>query len=252
MAATTLKRIFATLALCAGFSLCQADTSQTNTKIDAPKELQPAPQLQPFTAAYGAKYKGFSLKATRTLEPLGEGQYRFNSDAKHFFIGSIKESSEFTVSNGQVRANNYHMKRSILGSKRKENAIFNWPENQVENTYKGDTTELALDGGELDWLGYQLQISLDLMAGKRELHYQIVRRGQLKDYHFQVTGSETLDTPMGKIDTLKLERVKDPNKRQTTFWIAPKYNYLLVKFHRVENDGDEYSLSLKSLEMGAL
>ncbi|MCV6603979.1 MAG: DUF3108 domain-containing protein, partial [Porticoccaceae bacterium] len=64
-------------------------------------------------------------------------------------------------------------------------------------------------------------------------------------------GEETIDTPMGDIKTLKLERVKDSNKRQTTFWMAPEYNYLLVKFHRVENDGDEYSLYLRDVEMSS-
>ncbi|MDM3870080.1 DUF3108 domain-containing protein [Porticoccus sp. W117] len=207
------------------------------------------PLLEPFTANYGAKYKGMHLKAKRILEPLGNGQYRITSHAKHLFFGGIKESSEFSLQDGRIQPTSYQMKRKILGSGRTETAAFDWDNNLVTSTYKGDSNELALTGQELDWLGYQLQISLDLMAGKDELHYQIVRRGQIKDYYFQVVGEEKIDTPMGEINTVKLERVKDPNKRQTTFWMAPKYNYLLVKFHRVENDGDEYSLYLRDLEM---
>ncbi|MGS2723098.1 DUF3108 domain-containing protein [Porticoccus sp. GXU_MW_L64] len=210
---------------------------------------EPTPQLEPFTANYGAKYKGMHLKAIRTLEPLENGHYRISSHARHLFFGGIKESSEFALQGNRIKPTNYQMKRKILGSGRTETAAFDWVNNQVTSIYKGDASELTLAGNELDWLGYQLQISLDLMAGKTELHYRIVRRGQTKDYYFQVVGEETIDTPMGEINTVKLERVKDPNKRQTTFWMAPKYNYLLAKFHRVENDGDEYSLYLRSVEM---
>ncbi|UTW45351.1 DUF3108 domain-containing protein [bacterium SCSIO 12696] len=208
-----------------------------------------APAITPFTATYGAKYKGMKLKAVRTLEPTENGHYRINSKASHVFFGSIKESSEFTLHEGRIRPLDYRMSRRILGIGKKESATFNWQQQLATSTYKSKSTELSLTGTELDWLGYQVQISRDLQAGADELHYQIVRRGEIKAYSFKVVGEETIDTPAGAINTVKLERINDPNKRQTTFWMAPEYDYLLVKFHRVENDGDEYALSLRSVKM---
>lgn len=236
-----------------GFAAFVAMLSQptlAEQTLNATESATPPADLTPYSATYTAKFKGMNLKAVRTLEPLGDNRYRIVSDARHFFFGRITESSEFSVSGGQVRPDNYHMKRKILGSSRREHAQFDWDNSIAQSTYKNKTTELPLAGHELDWLGYQVQLSKDLQAGKKEFHYQIIRRGRSKDYHFKVVGEEVIDTPMGQINTLKLERVHD-GKRKTTFWMSPQHHYLLAKFQRVEEDGDEYALFLKDIDIPA-
>ena len=208
----------------------------------------PPAKLAPYSATYSAKFKGMNLKAVRTLESLGGGRYRIVSDASHFFLGRITESSEFSLQGDRVRPDNYQMKRKILGSSRRENALFDWQNSIAQSSYKDQTTELPLIGDELDWLGYQVQLSRDLQAGKKEFHYRIIRRGRSKEYHFKMVGQEVIETPFGELDTLRLERVHDSDKRKTTFWISPQHHYLLAKFHRVEEDGDEYALFLKGVE----
>ena len=227
----------------------------TPTLADA--DIPVTTPLTPFTASYTAKYKGMNLKATRTLQVLGNNRYRLDSKASHFFFGSITESSEFTLQENRIRPDSYQMKRKILGSRRTELALFDWNNNTVKASYKKQHNNIALAGDELDWLGYQLQLSQDLAQyqvqpphqSQQEFHYKIVRRGQIKEYSFKVVGTEQLDTPMGQLSTIKLERTGDKNKRQTTLWFSPEHHYLLVKFHRVENDGDQYSLFLKNLEL---
>ena len=229
----------------------------------ADTDLSATTPLTPFTANYTAKYKGMSLKASRTLQALGNNHYRFNSKASHFLFGSITESSEFTLQENRIRPDSYLMKRKILGSRRTEQALFDWNNDTVKATYKDQSNDIALAGDELDWLGYQLQLSQDLAQSQKqtqiqqqsqqqlqeEFHYKIVRRGQLKEYSFKVAGTEQIDTPMGQLDTIKLQRIGDKNKRQTTLWLSPEYQYLLVKFQRIENDGDQYSLFLKNVEL---
>lgn len=209
----------------------------------------PTSRLTPYSATYTAKYRGINLKAVRRLESLGDNRYRIASDARHAFLGRILESSEFSLQGERVRPDKYQMKRSILGSSRREEALFDWPQAIARSTYKGNTTELPLSGDELDWLGYQVQLSKDLQAGKKEFHYQIIRRGRSKHYHFEVVGEEMIETPLGELNTLKLQRVHKNDNRKTLFWISPQHQYLLAKFQRIEEDGAQYALFLKDFSL---
>ena len=85
-----------------------------------------------------------------------------------------------------------------------------------------------------DKLLYQLTMMLDLKAGRKKLQYEIADGGTLKDYEFNVIGEEEIDTPMGKLHTVKLERVNDV--RHTTIWCAESLEYLPVRIEQVEKD----------------
>ncbi|MGH8511301.1 MAG: DUF3108 domain-containing protein [Gammaproteobacteria bacterium] len=71
----------------------------------------------------------------------------------------------------------------------------------------------------------------DLAAGKRSFAYQIVDGGEIKHYRFTYLGEEVVDTPLGKIRAVRLERRKEKNnsKRSTTFWCAIRWRYLPVR-----------------------
>ena len=47
--------------------------------------------------------------------------------------------------------------------------------------------------------------------------------------------AEALDTPLGQIGTLHFERLHDDPERQSHIWIAPGWDYLVVKTVHVEN-----------------
>lgn len=206
--------------------------------------------LTPYSATYTAKYNGLNLKAVRTLTPLGDHRYQIATRASHF-IGHINESSEFILQpNNYIRPQYYEMDRRIFGIGKSESTRFNWQDSVANyQSSKGKAQEVALTDNDLDWLGYQVQLSIDLKAGKREFHYPIVRRGSNKDYQFTWVGEETIDTPMGKVDTVKLRQVRENSSKQTELWLAPGLEYLLVKLHQIEEDGDEYELYVKDVEL---
>ncbi len=205
--------------------------------------------LTPYSATYTAKYNGLNLKAVRTLTSLGGQRYRIATKASHF-IGRINELSEFTIqANDYIRPDYYETSRSIFGIKKAESTSFDWQTNIATYQSKGEKKKIELVGNDLDWLGYQVQLSIDMQAGKKEFNYHIVRRGRSKDYRFVITGEEVVDTPMGKIDAIKLLQIRENNKRRTELWVAPKLEYLLVKLRQTEDDGDQYELFLKNVKI---
>jgi hypothetical protein len=80
----------------------------------------------------------------------------------------------------------------------------------------------------LDKLLYQIQMMLDLAAGKTELNYQVADGGLMKDYRFAVQADkESLKVPFGNFETIVVTRLSDD--RITTFWCAADLDYLPVK-----------------------
>ena len=95
-------------------------------------------------------------------------------------------------------------------------------------------------------MGYQLQLHQDLKAGKRDVTYQVLDKGDYDDDRFAVIDEDSLSDNGRTMNTLKAEKVRDEDsKRQTLMWFDPARDYLLVRLLQVEPDGSEYELKLK-------
>ena len=58
-----------------------------------------------------------------------------------------------------------------------------------------------------------------------------------------------IETPMGDLRTVKLRRVRENGaRRETVFWLAPAYDFLLVRMFQRERNGTRFELVIRSLE----
>ena len=101
--------------------------------------------------------------------------------------------------------------------------------------------------GMLDKLLYQYSIMQDLKQGKSKLRYVIADGGKEKIYIFETQGEEFIDTPIGKLRTIKLKRQRQDSDRQSIFWSAPDIGYLPVKLEITE-DGKKTIIIINSLK----
>ncbi|NNM53026.1 MAG: DUF3108 domain-containing protein, partial [Pseudomonadales bacterium] len=195
--------------------------------------------LQPYRADYtlsiGDQVMG---KAFRQLHVLGKGQYSFETDADAGVMAHAHESSEFSINDqGRLVASHYHLQRKLLFSHRQTDLIFNWSQNQLQTQTERDGVQnFSLLPGTLDKLSLEIQMRLDLQKPNPELSYPLADADGIKTYRYMVTGKETLDTALGKLDTLKVERPQDPSSaRSTIFWVAPSLDYLPVQVEQIEH-----------------
>lgn len=123
---------------------------------------------------------------------------------------------------------------------------FDWSDMTVTGTDNSEAVNVKLLTGMLDKSTYQLALQRDVLAGKKSMSYQVVDGNDVDTYDFRVIGPEVVDTKAGKVDAIKVERVRDPsqNKRITEMWFAKKWDGLLVKLRQVEKDGKEYNIML--------
>jgi hypothetical protein len=205
-------------------------------------------ELKPFSASYTADWKQVPISGTagRSLKALDNGRWELDFEAS-MLVASLKETSTLRLENDAFLPLTYRFDRSGLGKAKQVELDFDWTEKQVLGSDRGDPVRLPLNRGLQDKSTYQLVLQHDVAAGKQSMSYQVVDGDEIETYDFRVLGEERVRTKAGLIDSIKVERVRDPTQssRKTVLWFAKDWNYLLVRLHQVEKDGKEYQIMLK-------
>jgi uncharacterized protein DUF3108 len=212
----------------------------------------------PYEVSYTAKYNGMAVDAKRELKKTEQG-YRIVSSVKGM-LGGMTEQEDFQIdSHGSIRTDHYLAKKSFFGIKSTEELVIDQEAGKASYTRKRKRKELLLKDGYLGPVSYQLQLRNDLKTNiestdekpasntfplKNSLSYKVMSRGRIKDYQFEILGEEIVNTTLGEIPTLKVQRIRKDAKRQTIFWIAPAWNYLMVKISQQEKGGEHYEMLL--------
>lgn len=207
-------------------------------------------QLQPFAATYSATLDlliDLPVEARRQLSKSPSGVWHFSSEAKSAFA-SQTESSILEFDNGGWSPQSYKFLRSVFGRKRQISISFDAERQRITTVAKQEPWTQPYEQGVQDKLSYQLQLREDLIQGKSELNYRIADGGKIKNYRFIRSGSETLKTPAGTFDCVRLQLQRLEDQQQTIIWMAPKLDYLTVRLLRIDASGREHFLNLKALE----
>lgn len=207
-------------------------------------------QLKPFETRYSATVSDmpFDGEATYILKKEGT-QWVFKTLAA-MAIAQRTETSEFVLSNGYIKPSSYLFNQ--VGIKPKEISLaFDWKKMLATGYFKDKkrTTDLSFDLKQkmLDPLSTQLALQIDIANGKKQMSYKVIEDNKIETFQFKVLGNEIIDTPVGKLSTVKVERIREANsKRQSYIWFAKNWNYTVVKLSHLEKNGQQYVISLSS------
>ncbi|GAA4873612.1 DUF3108 domain-containing protein [Ferrimonas pelagia] len=193
----------------------------------------------PFRADYEVFHGKDSLGGGYyQLEQLGQDHYRmgYQSSVKYLFLSDKRtEKSEFTVENDQLVPQHYEMARSGTGPNFGATIHFDHDKGTIDARYKKRNAQFELTQPIYDSLLYQQQLRLDIAAGKNELVYPFVQKTRQREYRYQVIGEETISLPYGELETIKVERIRDPSKdKATIIWLAPSLNYIVARLAHFE------------------
>jgi len=210
-----------------------------------------------FTAHYEL-LRNDSMKlgeVKRTTVTQQNGTIAFESYSKTtglaalFVKDRITERTTFTVDNNTIQPQDYLYDRKGGKRAREARLNFDWLEKSVINAINGEAWQMEIPPGTQDKLSYQLQLMLDLQSGLTKFEYPVADGGTLKQYRFTLQGEETIETPMGKIKTIKIirERAAD-SKRKTTIWFARSLRYLPVRIRQGKSDDEYITLEIRKVE----
>ena len=207
-----------------------------------------AAELQPFSASYTADWKQlpFSGKAERSLQAQDNGTWKLDFSAS-MLVASLNETSWLSLVNGDIQPHQYRYSRKGMGKSKKIKQNFDWNPQLATGSDRGKPIDVTLIQGIQDKSSYQLALQRDVAAGKTSMSYQVLDGNDLDTYDFRVLGEEKVDTMVGTVDAIKVERVRDPtqSKRITVLWFAKDWDFLLVRLQQIESDGKEYQIILE-------
>lgn len=201
---------------------------------------------QSYSALYQVEADGMLFgKLERTLKQSADGSYilKTKTYATGFWAIFIKdrvnEESRFAMVDDKVIPKSYHYSKKKRGKHTEESVTFDSDKGTILSSSGAGKQSFPLTGSESDKLIYQFRIREALRRGERELQFSVVDRMRLRSYQFRVGALETLDTPMGTIEAVRVDRINE-EKRKTTLWFAPSLDYLPVK---IEQDAGDHIFS---------
>lgn len=204
-----------------------------------------------YEATYLARAMGLSATAYRTQTRVEDNTYRLENRLTLALlgatVGTVTESSEFRWSDTHIMPLQYRYSQTGLSS-REESVVFDWEALSALSTLDEESWTLPLRAGVQDKLSYSQSFGQDISArGLTEITYAVADGDEIEEQVYRVSAEEVLSTPLGALNTVKIERVRSgDSRRRTTVWLARDWHYLLVKLEQVSGSGTETSLSLES------
>lgn len=210
-----------------------------------------ASSLQPFRIQYKTRYElgwfSFDIDGERQLEALPDNRWRFSFNAEAS-IASLQESSEFTLHEQQIQPLNYRFQTTGLLNKPTETLLFSPESQQIIDAQNNHHYTDQWQPGIQNNLSFMLQISLDLAQGKTELHYPVFDRNKIRELRFEILGEETINTPLGQLQAIKIQQIRSNSKREIFAWLAPQHQYQMVRLAYHEKGKLRYRIDVSSIE----
>jgi len=207
----------------------------------------------PFEAEYSLHSKGFEVaRIQRAFRPLADGTYIYESHSRPvgvlalFRDDRILERSHWRPTENGFQPLKYVYQHSGSKKNRDVDIDFDWTRDTVLMQVNDNRWQMELEPGTLDKMLYQLAVMRDLQYGLQEFSYRIADGGKMKSYHFETFEKESVETPYGTFEAIKLERFRDDRERVTILWSVPELDYLPVKIINIEPDGLKTTALLES------
>ena len=250
-----MKRIASWLIL--STLVCSTAMSSANADEQQNAEQPIEQSMKPYQADYVITRDDSDYgKGYRILEvsPEDEWQLRTKSDISWFILSDTREArSVFIVDdeNNRLEPREFIYMRTGTGSDKSFHGEFKADSKKVRNVDTGRMLNVNWENALFDEANVTEQLRIDLAKGAESFEYRVVNeKGEEDEYRFKVLAKEQqLSLPYGEVEAIKVERIRDNNRRQTFFWFAPELNYVMVKMQQFKEGEEQATMSLKSLTM---
>jgi hypothetical protein len=194
-----------------------------------------------ITLHYAISYNGATIaEGSEALEHDGR-TYRLRSETRGkgllavLYRGAIKRTSKGAILPSGLRPFEFTDQR---GDRAAEIARFDWAGGTVfQERSNGHRQTVPAERDMQDRLSFLWNFSFAAPQG-RELSASIVDGRGTTRYRYEVAGRETLKTPAGSFETVRLVKQQDPgDARGTQLWLAAERNYIPVRVLVIEKDG---------------
>lgn len=168
------------------------------------------------------------------------------------FLGiNETESVEGQLDGGRFFPETFSHHSRVAGINDVWTARYDWPRQTVTIFQGKKSRSLNLGDGALDDLSLKLEIARRLRAREPDLAVFNLDSGEIKLNQYRLLDTALLDTSLGCIKTMLVERVRtdDPDRFSRT-WYAPDLDFVVVRMERGKAGGAHLELRITELVLG--
>lgn len=206
-----------------------------------------------FSAAYVFERGRITVGETRIqLERTKDGIYRYTSvsEATGFislFVNDvIREESIYQDDGDQLAPISYTYLHEGSKKNRNEKITYDWTDGVAAIDYRGHKSDAELTPGTIDLFLLQVALMNDIEGDRIDKSYRVIDNGRVKTFHLRSDELETINTPAGKFEAVRVERVNENEDKRLRLWLARELNYLPVRIEQEKRNEETLRLSLKT------
>jgi hypothetical protein len=180
---------------------------------------------------------------------LGEGRDVLQHDGKQYTVRSesrtagvaaifykmnIRREARGLITKNGLRPLHFEETRS---GKPRRAADFDWDAHTVKLTDGDEVDTEPLTDNTFDQTSFTYAFAFRPPSGD-SMAVKLTDGRRLSDYRYRMVGRERLSTPMGELETLHFQKVKEgDDKRGFEVWLAVEHHNLPVQIRYVEKNG---------------
>ena len=164
------------------------------------------------------------------------------------FPDVISQTSTFSIVNGEVQPSSYHADDGVADSDKAVTLQFDWQTRRVTGVAAKKPVDIALQSGTQDSLSVQIELMREVAAGRSPKSFWLIDDDEMKEYKYTREGTETLDTALGKLDTVRYRSEHAGSDRVTRLWLAASLGYLPIRAERSRAGKVDFGLEIRELK----
>lgn len=200
---------------------------------------------------YNTRYSELSLSGTTTIDWQREAMaYKLRMVTRALGFDLIELTSSGRLAPYGLAPDRYVEARTRRAP---QAANFDWPGAKV--SFSARNRDRTLAAGTQDRLSFQFQLmwlaqALPQRIGQdARMVLPVAGRDDVASYQFRFAGRQKVDTGLGEIETIKIERIVDRSAdAQVDVWLAPEFDWLPVKLRFTDRQQRVTESVLQSLE----
>ena len=221
-----------------------------------PLNAAQAEELEPFEASYNWIWHGMTVAfSTVKLERRDDTWvYRSKSDPRG--IGRMlserpTQESIIRVTATGTQPLSYKADDGTSDTKRDADVKFDWEHGRVTGVYEATKVDMPVQQGIQDDLSVQIALMVELLHGRTPDRFLIIDKNTAREYHYSREGEETVETPIGRFQTIIYRSQKQGSPRTTRFWCAPSRGFIPIRVEQKRGDDDvQWTMQIQDLKRG--
>src|SRR5262249_1378474 len=210
-----------------------------------------ADDLNPFEASYAWIWHGMTVAVStlKLTKHQDTWEYASKSDPRglgRLFSERPVQQSTLQVLDSGVRPLHYKADDGTSSTKRDSDVQFDWEHNRATGVYEDTKIDMPLQPGTQDDLSVQIALMVELLAGRTPDRFLMIDRNTVREYRYTRDGQESIDSPLGRIDTVIYRSQKAGSPRVTRFWCAPSLGYIPLRVEQTRGDEVQWTMQVRS------